>query len=309
MGMLVLSSLPALVAGLSGVSGPARRPYYTAVDGPLPLAHLIRLFRELPGSIAGALAAGVVLSILGDQMVTGAALAMFDPGRPREPKVRVFAALFRDGLTHLWAFLRVIGLSLVLWGIGLGLVRFVLHRLEITAYRSGWSGETALVKLTLLGVLLALVWMASVGAWTFWCRLITVADGRRRVRRTGLLVGRVFWRHPLRSWGVFTALTLATTLASGAVLVAWRRAEPSSGGGVLGWALSWLGMLFLQSFAWLWLLRAGRLLYASAGLADVRSRPDESFKLFSKLAFWRKKASSPATEPAGERPAEQRPAE
>jgi hypothetical protein len=116
-----------------------------------------------------------------------------------------------------------------------------------------------------------------------------VADGRARVRRTGLLVFLVFARHPLRSWGLYTGLTLLTTLGSGAALVAWRSAEPRTAGGVVRWALVWLFTLLVQSFVWVWLVRAGRLLYASERLADVRSRPDDAFRFVATLASWRKK--------------------
>jgi hypothetical protein len=291
LGVVILSSVPALVTSLASVSdGIARRPYYTEVDGRLPFIHLIRLFRELPGSFLPAAAIGVVLAIVADQLLTGGALAMFDPARPAGEKVKVGAAVLRDGLTHLWAFLRTIGLSLVLMGVGIGLLSFGLKKLEVMAYRSAWSGQMAVLRLPLLFTLLVLVWLASVGAWTFWCRLLTVADGRVRVRRTGLLVFLIFVRHPLRSWGLFTGLTLLTTLGSGAALLAWRRAEPRTAGGVLGWALLWLFTLFVQSLGWVWLVRAGRLLYASEGLADVRSRPDDSFRLLGRLTFWRKNA-------------------
>lgn len=289
--VVILASLPALVAGLSGVgSGVARRPYYTEVEGKLPLVHLLRLFRDLPGSFVPAAIAGVVLAVLADQLLTGGALAFFDPARPASERGKVSTAVFKDGLAHFWAFLRIIGLSLVLWAVGIALLRLVFKRLDVMAYQSGWAGRTVLLRLPVLSTLLALLWMASVGAWTFWCRLLTVADRRVRVRRTGLLVLRVFWRHPLRSWGVFTAATLLATLVSGAVLVAWRQAEPRTGGGVLGWALLWLVTLLVQASVWLWLLRAGRLLYASDGLADLRGKPDEPFRVFARLLRWRKRA-------------------
>src|SRR5262249_9073457 len=159
------------------------------------------------------------------------------------------------------------------WAIGLGVIRAIFKRLDIVAYQSGWTGETSVMKMPMLATFLMFAWIASVGAWTFWCRLMTAVDGRRRVRRTGLLVFRVFWRHPLRSWGIFTGVTLATPLGSAAILIAWRQAEPRTGSGVVAWLLLWLAGLIVQSFVWVWLLRAARLLYASEGLADVRGRP------------------------------------
>lgn len=304
LGLVLLSSLPALIAGLSGVaSGVARRPYYTGVEGKLPLVNLVRLFKDLPGGFLPAAAVGVVLAVLADQLLLGGAVALFDPARPPGGKVRVFATVLKDGLTHLWAFLRTIGLSLVLWAIGIGLIRFIFKKLDIMAYQSGWSGQSSVLRLPLLSTFLTLLWIASCGAWAFWCRLITAADGRRRARRTGILVLRVFRRHPLRSWGIFTALTLASTLLSGAVLIAWREAEPRTAGRLAGWLLLWLGTLAVQSFVWLWMVRAGRLLYASDSLADLRRTPDEPLRLFAKLLWWRRKTPAPAEPPsAAEQP-------
>lgn len=303
--VVVFSSLPALVAGLAGVSGGlARRPYYTEVDGRLPLAHLSRLLRDLPGAFVPAAIIGVVLALLADQLLTAGAIVFFDPARAPEERGKVSAAALSDGLRHLWPFLRIIGLSLVLWGVGIGLVRVLSRRLDIMAYSSGWTGATAALRLPALSALLLLVWVASVGAWAFWCRLLTVADGRRRVRRTGLLALRVFRSYPLRSWGVYVLSTIVVTLASGAVLVAWRQAEPRTVAGALGWALVWLGSLFAQAFVWLWLLRAGRLLLAAEDLATVRSAPDDPFGLPGKLLWWRRKGGDGPREGAPGAPGE-----
>src|ERR1041384_5720593 len=68
---------------------------------------------------------------------TAAKTLTFSPARPAGEKVRVFAAVFKDGFTHLWVFLRAIGLSLVLWAIGLGLIRAVFKKLDVMAYQSG----------------------------------------------------------------------------------------------------------------------------------------------------------------------------
>jgi hypothetical protein len=55
-------------------------------------------------------------------------------------------------------------------------------------------------------------------------------------------------------------------------------------------------MLGVQAFVWHWLLRAGRLLYAADGLADVRATPDEPLRPIARLrAWWRgRRAAAPA---------------
>lgn len=287
--LVVFASLPALVVGTAGVaSGVARRPYYTDIEGPLPFAHWVRLFKELPPSVVPAIVVGIILAILGDQLMMAGAVKLFAPDRPADEGVSVKAAVFRDGFEHLWAFLRAALWGVVFAGIGVTLLRRLFKRLDIAGYHAGWTGLTTALRLPLLLVFLSLLWIAVAGAWVFWCRLIIAADGRRRVLRTGLLVLRVFWRHPLRSWGFFAALTSLTTVASGAALFAWRRAEPKTVSGAIGWFLFWLFVMLVQAFVWLWLVRAGRLLYASEGLADLRSRPDAPFALLRRLLWWRK---------------------
>lgn len=280
--VLALATAPGLIAGLAGVSaGAARRPFYTEVEGRLPIAHLSRFVGDLPSGYAPALGASILLAVLADQVLTGGAVVLLAPDRSPLGRVRVLATVAQEGLTHLWAFLRVVLLGVVLAGVGAALLRKPFDRLEVIGYQDAWTGETTAFLLPLLSTILTLVWFASVGAWVLWSRLIAAADGRRRVRRTGLLALQVFLRHPLRSWGLFVALTLAANLVSGAVLVAWRQAEPVRGAGVLLWIGVWLAAMLLQSLVWLWLLRAGWLLYASAGLADLRDTPDAPWGLWA----------------------------
>lgn len=301
-GVVVLASLPTMLVALMGVAeGPARQPYYTDIDERTPAVHLLRLAKDLPPGLLPALVISIGLAILADQLLTGGALAILRPERPAGDRVNVTRAVLDDGLVHLWAFLRAALVGLVLSATGVALLRFVVKKIAMAGERAGWSGATIGLTLPLIQVFVALVWLSTVGAWVFWCRLITAADGRRRVRRTGLLVLGVWRRYPLRSWGLFVALTLASTLISGAVLVAWRQAEPSTGGAVAVWAVVWALTLGVQAFVWLWLLRSGRLLYESGDLTGLRGRPDEGLGIVAKLAFWRRRsraAPAPALAPA-----------
>lgn len=297
--LIALSSVPALVAGTAGVAeGAARRPYYADVagQGRMPLVHFIRLIRDLPPGFVSALIVGIVIAILGDQIVTAGALKLLDPDRPADEPVRVFQAVFRDGLTHLWAFLRAAFLGLIVSGVGALVIRRVFKKLDVMAYTSQWTGLTSVIRLPMLAAVVFLVWLSTVGAWVFWCRLLTVADGRRYVRRTALLALRVIARHPLRTWGLFVLLSTVSTLASALVLIAWRQAEPKSSGGALGWAIVWLIAILGQAFVWLWLARSGRLLYAgSERLAVVKASPDEPLRILRRIRglVRRRSASSP----------------
>ncbi|AKT36352.1 hypothetical protein [Chondromyces crocatus] len=274
--VVVLTSLPALISALSGLdAGAARRPHYTETAGRLPIARLVQLLRDLPDGYVAALGASVVLAVLADQLLTGAAMSLLGPRPPREP--RVLAAVWRQGLTHLWPFLRSAALGVVLMGIGATVIGLLFRRLDVIGYREGWTGETRVLVLPLLSAALTALWLASVGALVFWCRLLTAADGRRRVRRTALLALRVLWRHPFRSWGLFVSSTLVTTLLPAVVLAAWRQAEPVRGAALSLLLSGWLAALCLQALVWVWLVRAGWLLYLHKGLLDLRHAPDDAW--------------------------------
>jgi hypothetical protein len=289
--VVALASAPALVAGLAGIAmGAGRRPYYTEVGERLPMARFLRLLRDVPEGYIAALIVSIALAILADQVLTGGAVAVLSPeGSPRATPAgrgRVFATVCREGLVHLWAFLRVVALGLVIAAAGIALLRLPFKRLGDVADRSGWSGETTLVTLPFLSVLAGVLWVAMTGAWALWCRLITAADRRRRVRRTALLALRVLLRFPLRAGGLFVVLTVTANLASGAVLVAWRQAEPVRGAGMIFWPGVWLAMLALQSFVWVYLLRVGTLMYASDRLGDLRGAPDAPLGVGARLRRW-----------------------
>lgn len=282
--VVMLAAAPALLTALIGLSsGAARQPYYTEIAGRLPIARLARLMRDLPDGYGAALGASIVLAVLADQILTGGAAALLAPGRPLGDRPRVFAVVCREGLTHLWPFLRAVGLGLLLIGIGAALLRLPFKRLESVGYQKGWSGTTMTLLLPLLSVAVTALWTATVGALVFWCRLITAADGRRFVRRTALLALRVLWRYPLRSWGLFASTTLISTLLSAAVLLAWRQAEPVRGGALALLLGGWAAAMFLQALIWVWLVRAGWLLYASRGLADLREVPDAPWGVIARL--------------------------
>jgi hypothetical protein len=306
-GLVVVMSLPALLTAVGGVSsGVARMPYFTDVSGRLPILHLAQMGSELPGAFAGMMLLGIVLAVLGDQLLLGGGVALFDPARPQGGRVRVLGMVLREGLPTLWAFLRAVLLGILFSAAGVGAIRAVLKRIGTAGARAGWTGETTALTIPLIGFVLIALWLGTVGAWVFWCRLITAIDGRQRVRRTGILVWRVFARSPLRSWGMFVGLTFLSILVSGAVLFAWRQAEPRSGGSILLWATAWLATLAAQAFVWVWLLRSGRLLYASPRFSDLHARSDEPWYVLRKLLWWRKKRAPEAKAP-DERPVEARP--
>lgn len=304
-GLVLLMSLPALLTSLAGVAeGPAKAPYYTEPPGKLPFVHLTRLVRDLPSAFLGGLALAIVFAVLLDQLLLAAAVQLADPARPAERKVRVLSVVAKEGLVHLWPFLRAIGWSFGLIALGSGLIRALYKKLSHQGELAGWTGKTMVLMLPLLAAVLFLVWFAGVSAWLFWTRLISAADARRKVRRTGVVALKVFWRRPLRSWGLFVLLSTFSIVLSGAVLFSWRFSEPR-GISTLLWAMGFLMTAALQAAVWVYLVRAGMLLYSSDICSDLRTVPDESFRLWGRLwGLFRSKKQSGAAQasPAGAAP-------
>jgi hypothetical protein len=282
--LVLLAALPtAAVAWVSLAGGPARQPYFTDVEGRLPLFHLLRLFDELGSSLAPLLALAALIALLGEQLLVAGGLDWLAPGRQRDTSRRTapLRAILAKGLSWLWPMIKVLLLAALLAGLGLKLLDWGAERLEDHAEVAGWSGYATQALLPLLRGLLALLWLALVGAWAFWCRVLMVADGRRTARCALLLAGRLCLRRPLRGPLFYVALTLLMQTVGALVLALWRQSPPASAGGASLWALSWLLVVVLQAFLWHWLLHAARLLYADGSFDDLRGRPDGPLGLWA----------------------------
>ncbi|UQA61195.1 hypothetical protein [Polyangium aurulentum] len=280
----LLTSLPGVLMAVVGVSREAaRRPYYTEVRGPMPGYHFARILEESTGILGPAVLVSVLLALIADQFLTAGAISLAHPARPEEDRRGVLSTIAQEGLAHLYPFVRTALMGGLLFVLGAGVLVRISSRLGMASERAGNSMLTTAVLLPLSTALLTLLWFSAVGAWVLWCRLITVADGRRTVRRTGLLALAVWRRRPVRALVLPVLLTLAAALLPGAIPIAWRLSAPASGGGVLAWAVAWLAALFAQAFVWYWMIRAGRLIYASPDLDALRSSPDTPLGLLVRL--------------------------
>jgi hypothetical protein len=280
----LVTSLPGVIMAVSGVAREAaRRPYYTEVNGRLPLYHFQRLIEELTGVLGPAVLVSVLLAVLADQFLTAGAIALADPARPEEDRRGALSTMAREGLVYLYPFLRTVLLGGLLIALGAGVLVRIAERLGTASMRAGNTLLTTAFRLPLATALLTILWFATVGAWVLWCRLVTVADGRRKVRRTGLVVLGVWRRRPVRALVLPVLLTLLGALLPGVIPIAWRMAAPATGGAVLGWAVAWLVTLFAQAFVWAWVIRAARLVYASPEFDALRSSPDAPFGLLARL--------------------------
>jgi len=289
--LVLLAALPALLLTLGGLAtGPARQPYFTDVQGRLPLFHLSRLMDALPSGLMAVALLATALTLLGEQLLVAGGLAWLAPDRlshgSGEAAGKVPSAwrtILAHGLGWLWPMLKVLALAAVTSGLGLLVIRWGFDHLTRHGEVAGYSGLALRVRLPALQALLGLLWVALSGAWAFWCRVVLVADGRRTVRSAWLLAMRVMWRHPLRGPLFYVLVTLLAQLGSGAVLAVWRQTPPTGVGGALLWSGTWVLALVLAAFLWHWLLRAGRLLYAQPALADLRAQSDGPIGVWAAL--------------------------
>ena len=275
--LFVAAALPGLAAAIGGIGESiANRPYFAEAPDPLPMLPLIRMLDRLPGSVWGMLALAAVLAWLGNLLLTAGAVALF--GTPRGSQPLVWRTIFEAGTRSLWAYLRIALIALVLAALGARLIGMLAGLLLEHGQEALWTMRARFLVQVGRG-LATLCWLTLVGVFAWWCRVIIVADQRRRVRRLWTVVPRIWRRRPIAGLLLHFLLALGGLLAGGAVVLAWRQSSANA----LGWTLLWLAVLGGLSFLWHWRLRAGRLLWSSPDLVDLRAVPDAPWGLPKKL--------------------------
>ena len=256
--LAVLATAPAWSMAVAGVGeGPAKRPYYTDVEGPLPMVHLMRMIKDLPESWGPVLVGCVGLFVIVSAILTAGALAVLAPGRRSDGRgiVGRLTEVWSTGWAFLPAFLRILLLELVFAGVGLFALERLFGALDRHGQRALWSGYALSVLLPLWHVLLAALFLSKVGAWGLHTKAGVVLHGERRVRREALATLRRWWDHKLSGPVLFMATSLVVIVASGGVLVTWRQAPPVSATGAWMRMGVWFGVLLLISWAWHFLVR------------------------------------------------------
>ena len=277
----ILAGTPGVLIGLGALGDTVgRRPYFTEAADPLPVFELVRLAGAIPGAVWGALTAGVVGAWLGNLLLTAGAVEVL--GRTRETKVRVWRTVFETGTRTFWVYLRLALLGAVLIFGGAKLLGVIFDRLVDHGAAAGWTGQSLARTVPLVHGVLLLTWATLVGVMIWWCKVITVADERRLVRRLPLMVLRLWWRRPLQGVVFHVVLSVVTLFASAAVLFGWRQ----SAAGPAGWIVLWLVVLGVMAFVWHWRLRACCLVWVGADLQDLQDQPDEPWHLTGRL--WRR---------------------
>ncbi|RMG47404.1 MAG: hypothetical protein D6718_03765 [Acidobacteria bacterium] len=282
--LLVVSGSAAVLLAAPPLAAAARRPFFTEPAGPLPAGHLARLAIAAGPGLGAAAGAAALLALAGHWLLVPGAIAWLDRvrrgGRPRG----VVRFVVEAGTPRLWAMARITLLAVALAAAGLAAIRLGFHRLDVAAERGAWDSAARAVLLPRLRWLAGLLWLALVGAFAFWCRVVMVADGRARVRSVMLLVPRIWVRIPFSAPVLFVAVTVLVQAGAGAYLLAWRQSAPRSVSGLAAWSAGALAVLLLQAGAWHWLLRSALVAYGNPRLAPLRARPDRPWYLFRRLA-------------------------
>jgi len=272
--VLLMASIPAALVSFFLAARTASRPYFVS-DGPLPAVRLLRLFDGfslwLPATLIS-----LLIWIICDQLLTAGALKYLEPGESAKQRgpTRVIA---KHGPAHLWPFLRLLPLALLANVLGLWAIRAGFVWLAAKGDAAGWTAQTLTFTLTALEGAALLLWFSFVGAWAFWIRVLTVADGRRRVRRSALLVLGVWRRSPLRAGLAFILAPIIVVLATGIVLFFWRQAAPR-GAVIALHAAIFAAVLFLRIYLWHWMCRAARSLYGRDEMSPLRDAPDSPLR-------------------------------
>jgi hypothetical protein len=275
--LCIIAAVPGMMAARGALEGTARRPYFAEAPDPLPVIELGRFMQQIPGSVWGVFAAGVVVSWLGGLLLTAGAVAVLDPARTGP--VKVLRTILDRGLHSFWAYVRVGLLALLVIVIGNRLIELVFERLGRHGTVAGWTEQTLMILLPFSQAALSLLWISLVGVLALWCRVMIVAGERRYVRRLPSMVLRLWWRRPVRGLGAHILLATLSLAVGAAVLFAWRQSAGSTG----GWLALWLTVLLMQAFVWHWRLRASRLIWSDGELADLRTRPDSPWRWIRRL--------------------------
>ncbi len=301
---VALTSLPAWIAGRAAISsGPSKNPYFLEGDGPLPWLSVVRLLGEVgPAWLAG-LGVAVVAALFVDQLLLAGAVRVLSPRRGPWDRPRLAPSVFRDGLAHLWPLARTSVLALAASAAGILLLQLCARRLRLAGTRAGWWSYTLDVRIPAATALAILAWLGLVAAWSFWTRIVVVADRRRRARRAGAIALAVFRRRPGRALVVTAAGLLVAVLLPALVLAVWRAGEPISRTGVALFTFGSLLAMLGQAWIWTLLVRSAVTAYGSAGTEHLRQVPDAPFGFLRRLTTRRGRAlPAPARPRGGEAP-------
>lgn len=244
-GLLLLAVAPTMAGAWSTLAGGvARSAYLAAAPHPLPFAPLFRLWAALGSAAFSLVASGAVIGVL-LQLPLFARLVEW---RTAEGRGSSAAASSLD--RHFFSLCRVALLAALLLAGGALLIAEVAERVIASGASRGWSLHARVVVAPAIAVVSVAIWGSLVGVWATAAKVLTVIGERRVVRRTAVIAARLVVRAP--SLGLFSmGVSLSSLVVLGAILLEWRRREPS-GLALLGWVTLFITALFATGVLWHW---------------------------------------------------------
>ena len=235
------------------------RPWFQDVEMPLDMLGFKFVVAELSGGMSLLMLGAFIVWALQLVWLAGAVQIL------NASKFDVPRKIFANGWTYLGRFVRIAVFSvIVIIAIHLAL-KFLFGSLATRAELEDWTVQRSLFDLNLWRALLTFTALTLVGTFAFWARVITVADGRRRLRRLPVLLLRLFARRPVSALIFQFAAIAAILFVQAVALWSWRQ----SGGG-LAWLLLWATLLLVASWIWQLRIRAALAIWQREDLRMVR---------------------------------------
>jgi hypothetical protein len=235
------------------------RPWFQDIEMPLDMLGFKFVAAELSGGISLLMLGAFVVWALQLVWLAGAA-QILNASRFDVPR-----KIFANGWPYLGRFVRIAVFSIVaIIAFHLAL-KFLFGSLATRAELEDWTVQRSLFDLNIWRAVMTFTALTLVGTFAFWARVITVADGRRRLRRLPVLLLRLFVRRPVSAL-IFQFATIAVVLFVQAVaLWSWRQ---SAGG--LAWLVLWAILLLAASWIWQIRIRAALATWQHENLREAK---------------------------------------
>lgn len=264
------------------------RPWFDGVTLPLDMLNLRLVMGELSGTGTMLLVAGVLFIWIMQLSWQAGAMTLLDPSAKTESR-KVFA----NGRPFIGRFIRIAIFALV----GLVVVHLVVkhfhNTLSVRAELEGWSVRQSYVSLQLWRVGALFIGLNIVGTFAFWARVITVADGRRYLRRVPRMLFRLFWRRPLAALLLQVVAISVVLIVQAAALWFWRQSSGSA-----WYLLLWAALLLLASYVWQIRIQSALSVWNSDRARDLRLVEDSSGRWRLPRLRVRTAQATPTAQPA-----------
>jgi hypothetical protein len=226
------------------------------------------LTSDLSGTGTTLLIAGVLFIWIMQLSWQAGAMTLLDPSANTESK-KVFA----NGRPFVGRFVRIAVFALI----GLVAVHLVIkyfhNILSVRAELEGWSVRQSYLSLQLWRLGALFVGLNIVGTFAFWARVITVADGRRYLRRVPRMVVRLFWRRPLAALLLQIVAISIVLVVQAVALVVWRQSSGSA-----WYLLLWAALLLVASYVWQLRIQSALAVWNGDRVRDLRLAEDRPWR-------------------------------